>query len=119
MASKQRTNEHGTITLDQPHVTGRPISERFRSFIKEVDDHWIWFGHIGTHNQPYFYDGTHNVNAKRLLLERLYGIDLTGRKVMRNKMVCDDPLCINPEHLCLRKKGHTLRFKQKSVDLLK
>jgi hypothetical protein len=65
----------------------------------KVNDCMVWSGAINTDGYPRIsYRGDCNVKVHRLVYELTHDINITG-KVIRH--ICDNPLCINPDHLLL------------------
>ncbi len=113
MLTKQ--NDYGSLIIPKAHQSGRDPIDRFKSFVKTDDDCWVWFGHSDTH-QLWFSLGLRMVNAKRWLIQRMYGIDLTRRRIFKNKELCDNQLCLNPAHHMLKRFGYRLKFKPKPLN---
>lgn len=75
------------------------IEERFWKYVKKTDSCWLWTGgcrvgrYGGLGRGP---RGTGVVSAHRLSYEINVGPIPTGAVIMHT---CDNPLCVNPEHL--------------------
>ena len=62
-------------------------------------DCWLWLASTrGSHGYGAFWDGEKMVYAHRFSYELIYGSIPKSAKVMHS---CDDPLCVNPQHLNL------------------
>lgn len=60
---------------------------------------WIWTGYINADGYPTSSDDGHNVQASRLIWEKLRGPIPDGRNLMST---CPRQLCVNPNHMEIR-----------------
>lgn len=71
--------------------------EKLLSYTVKQDDCMIWTRCLNTDGYPRMgITGNSNIKVHRLVYELYNNVDATG-KVVRHK--CDNPKCINPEHL--------------------
>src|SRR3990172_2420122 len=94
----------------------RTLSERFLDKVdKDNGECWIWIGAIGTSGYGSFMLNGRNTRAHRVAyllfcgeISKLEGSDCRGTCVIHS---CDNPLCVNPDHLRLGTHVDNMRDK--------
>lgn len=111
--------DHGTIqdrikgldtTINQAKKGARPIESRFwENFtVSGIDECWIWRGWKDVHGygKIYVLEQKKDVGAHRVAWELAKGPIPDGLFVLHK---CDNPPCMNPEHLFLGTHGDNMR----------
>jgi hypothetical protein len=84
-----RLNRNGSIYLT-------PFRERFERLITKTASCWIWGGVRGTNGYGTIKKKSKAIRAHRASYELFVGPIPDGMHVLHK---CDNPLCVNPEHL--------------------
>lgn len=85
---------------------------RFWSYVSIGGDCWEWQGAIGQGGYGYFFFQKRVVRAHRLALHFIDGAPLRSRLVVRHR--CNNPPCVNPDHLLLGTHAENTQDKMNS-----
>lgn len=100
-ADLYRSGEGMKVYKKHPPFTQEQAIEAFWQKVKKSDGCWIWTGNklvrggYGGLN----WRGKISVKAHRVSYEIAHGVTLTPEQIVRHR--CDNPLCVNPDHLVL------------------
>ena len=111
---------HGKY-LNNPNM-GRPKlqsdEERFWSKVRKTDTCWEWIGGLDRDGYGLIGIGPKQWRAHRFSMSITKGLDSTKPVVMH---LCDNPLCVNPEHLknaTIKENNDDKRDKRRHAHLL-
>jgi hypothetical protein len=78
---------------------------RFDRFVKPVGSHWVWTGHTDDKGYGQFWIGKSAQWAHRVAYVLFVGPLADGEEVGHS---CNNPSCVNPEHLCKQSKSENV-----------
>lgn len=84
----------------------RPLKERFEKYVNKTLPCWIWEGSKDSHGYGHIKDN------KKLKISSRVSWELYRGKIPKNMFVChtcDNPSCVNPEHLWIGSHTDNMR----------
>lgn len=89
-----------------PMRTRKPFEDRFWSMVNKTDTCWLWTGHTGKRRYGYIFKDGKYLRSNRVSYEMHFMPIPEGMVVCHT---CDEPRCVNPEHLFLGSHTDNMR----------
>lgn len=95
-----------SVTCSSESKAGKPVHLRFWDCVEKTDECWIWTGTTDGYGYGVTSHFRQKIKAHRLSYEMRFGPIPPGL-VVRHK--CDNPCCVNPNHLELGTQKDNVR----------